>query len=164
MSSTSSMETSGIRATLILEVIGRPPEHLTATLENMIKKIGDEDGVTIENQKINKPVLMKDHKDFYTTFAELEVVVENISILNVLMFKYMPAHMEIISPELIALSNNGWNDIFNETLRKLHGYDEVTRVLQVKHIKMQKRLNELEGTAGGESASEEKVDENSLTE
>lgn len=136
-------ETTGIKAALILEVIGRPPEHLTKTLEELIGRIDKEEGVVVENKKINEPVLMKDQKDFYTNFAEVEVEVENISILNVLMFKYMPAHIEIISPELIALTNNGWNEIMNEIGRKLHGYDEVARVLQAKNAQMQKELNEL---------------------
>jgi len=82
-------------------------------------------------------------KDFYTSFAEVEVEVEEILNLAILMFKYMPAHIEIISPELIALTNNGWNDILNELTRRLHGYDEIARVLQVENAKMQKKLKEV---------------------
>jgi len=58
-------ETKGIKAVLIFEVIGRPPEHLTETLNEIIKKVDEEKGVSVKEKKVNEPVLMKDQKDFY---------------------------------------------------------------------------------------------------
>tara|TARA_Y100000310_G_scaffold333996_1_gene412723 strand:- start:1379 stop:1951 length:573 start_codon:yes stop_codon:yes gene_type:complete len=136
-------ETTGINAIVIMEVIGKPPEHLKATLEEIVQKMGEEKGVTIKESKINEPVLMKDQEEFYTTFAEIEVEVEDIMVLNLLMFKYMPAHMEVVSPEIVTLTNNGWNEVFNELVRKLHGYDEVVRVLQAQNALMQRKMKEL---------------------
>ncbi|MEK6760554.1 MAG: hypothetical protein AABX93_01375 [Nanoarchaeota archaeon] len=138
-----SEETRGIAAVMILEAIGKPPEHLTEALENLIKEIEKEKGVTVLNKKINEPILMKDRKDFYTSFAEVEVEVEEVLHIAILMFKYMPAHIEIISPELIVLTNNGWNDLFNELTRRLHGYDEVARVIQIEKSILEKKLREL---------------------
>ena len=138
-----SEETKGIAAVMILEAIGKPPEHLTEALENLIKEIEKEKGVTILAKKINEPILMKDQKDFYTTFAEIEVEVEEVLHIAILMFKYMPAHIEIISPELIVLTNNGWNDVLNELTRRLHGYDEVARVIQVEKSILEKKIREL---------------------
>lgn len=135
-------ETKGIKASFILEMIGRPPEHMVETLEKIIKEIDNEKGVSVKSKKINEPVLMKDQKDFYTTFAEIEVEVEEILNLAILMFKYMPAHIEIIEPELIALTNNGWSDILSELTRRLHGYDEVARVLKYQNMELQKKLEE----------------------
>jgi len=136
-------ETKGIRAIMIIDVIGKPPEHLNETLENLIKKIDEEKGVSVEVKKIGEPTLMKDQKEFYTNFAEVEVVVEEILYLAILMFKYMPAHIEIIYPELIALTNNGWNDVLNELTRRLHGYDEIARVLQIEKNVLEKKLREI---------------------
>jgi len=136
-------ETKGIGAMLIIEVIGKPPEHLTETLNKIIEKIGEENNVEVVSKKIKEPVLMKDQKDFYTSFAEVEIKVEEIVILAGLMFKYMPAHVEIISPELIALTNNGWTEILSELIRRLHGYDEVARILQVEKGVLEKKLKEL---------------------
>jgi|TARA_Y100000310_G_scaffold141354_1_gene140788 hypothetical protein len=136
-------ETKNIRAVMIIEVLGKPPEHLTETLNDLVKKIDDEKGVSVKTKKINEPTLVKDQKDFYTGFAEVEVEIEEILYLAVLMFKYMPAHIEIIYPELIVLSNNGWNDILNEITRRLHGYDEVARVIQLEKNILEKRLREV---------------------
>jgi hypothetical protein len=148
--SSKSEETKNIAAVMIIEVIGRPPEHLTETLDDIVKRIDEENGVSVKKKKINEPVLMKkdadssekikEQEDFYISFAEVEVEVEEILYLTILMFKYMPAHIEIISPELIALTNNGWNDILNELTRRLHGYDEIARVLQVERGILEKKL------------------------
>ena len=134
-----------IRAAMILEAIGRPPEHLTETLKGLVKQINEEKGVEVAESKVNEPVLMKDQKDFYTSFAEVEVEVEDVLYLAVLMFKYMPAHIEIISPELITLTNNGWNDVFNELVRRLHAYDEVAGVLQMEKQILENKLREVLG-------------------
>jgi hypothetical protein len=136
-------ETKGIRAVIILEIIGRPPEHLLETLEDLTKSIDKEKGVSVKSKKINEPLLMKDQKDFYTTFAEIEIEVEDILYLAIIMFKYMPSHVEVIEPELIALTNNGWTDILSELTRRLHGYEEVARVLQFKSAQMEKKIKEL---------------------
>jgi hypothetical protein len=136
-------ETKGIRAAIILEIIGRPPEHLVETLENLIKEMDKEKGVSVKSKKINEPIPLKEQKEFYTTFAEIEIEVEDILYLAVIMFKYMPAHVEVIEPELIALTNNGWTDILSELTRRLHGYDEVTRVLQFRNREMENKLKEL---------------------
>ncbi len=134
-----------VNAVIILDIIGRPPEHLVESLEMIIENIGKEKGVTIKSKQIKEPVLMKDQKNFYTTFAEIEVEVDEILYLTILMFKYMPAHIEIISPEIIALSNSGFNDILNELVRRLHGYDELARVMQVEKQVLLKKIQELGG-------------------
>lgn len=136
-------ETKGMIAVIVLEVIGRPPEHLIEILEKMIDDIDKEDGVNIRLKEIKKPTLMKDQKEFYTTFAEIEVEIEEILSLTRLIFKYMPSHIEIISPELIALTNNGWNDILNELVRRLHGYDEIARITKMEKNVLLKRVEEL---------------------
>jgi hypothetical protein len=131
-----------IRAMFVIEVIGRPPEYLTETLNEMVKKIKEEKGVVVKNDKINPPVLMKDQKDFYTSFAEVEVETENTLYLAILMFKYMPAYIEIISPQNISLTNGDLGDVFNELTRRLHGYEEVARVLQTEKTILENKLRE----------------------
>ena len=134
-----------IGAVMILDIIGRPPEHLVKSLEKIIEEMEKEKGVTIKSKQIKEPTLMKDQKDFYTTFAEIEIEVDEILYLTILMFKYMPAHIEIISPEIIALSNNGFNEILNELVRRLHGYDEIARIMQMEKQILLKKIQELGG-------------------
>jgi hypothetical protein len=136
----SSDDKKKINVIMILEIIGRPPEYLVETLNNMIKTIGQEPNVAVKRTKVNEPVEMKNQKDFYTSFAEIELDVEEISYLPILIFKYMPAHIEVVSPQNLSLSNNGWNDILNELTRRLHGYEEVVRMLQAEKTIMENQL------------------------
>jgi len=142
MSLKDNLATKGIKVIFILEIIGKPKEHLVATLEKLIENMNKEKGIKILEKKIKEPIEMKNNKDFFTTFAEIEIEAEEILQIAILMFKYMPSNIEIIEPELIALSNNGWNELLNELTRRLHAYDEVARVLQMQTAKLQRELKE----------------------
>lgn len=143
MSSKNEEKKKGIKVALVLEMIGRPVEYLNETMNKIIEEMGKEKGVHIISKDIKEPIELKDNKEFFSTFAEIEIEVDEIAYLAIVLFKYMPAHIEIIEPELIALTNNGWNDIFNEVARRLHGYDEVARVLQYQNVELQRKLNEI---------------------
>ena len=120
-----------------------PPEHLVETLKNMIKQLGEEKGVKVKDSTVHEPNLIKDQKDFYTNFAEVELETENIIDLVALIFKYMPSHVEIIYPESLSLNNNYWNEILNEVTRRLHAYDEVARVIQNEKFVLETKIKEL---------------------
>jgi hypothetical protein len=132
-----------IRAIFIMEAIGRPPEYLTETLEAISKSIGEEKGVKMINSKINPPVEMKNQKEFFTSFSEIEIEVEQILNVAFLMFKYMPAHVEIITPEKISVTNFEAGEIFSELTRRLHGYEELTRIMQNEKIILENKLREI---------------------
>jgi hypothetical protein len=134
-----------INAVLVFDIIGKPKEYLVEALNKLVEAIDKENKVSVFKKKINEPVVMKDREDFYTSFAEVEIETEDIISLVILMFKYMPAHIEVVSPELIAISNNSWSDILSELTRRLHGYDELARVMQVEKGILEKKLRELLG-------------------
>jgi len=132
-----------VRALLVIEVLGRPPEHLNEVLEKMCNKIAEEDGVEVKEKKIHEIKELEKKKGFFTNFAEVEVETDNIVTVSGLMFKYMPAHVEILSPENISLQNNDFTVLFNELTRRLHGYDEIARVVQAQKIMLEKKLKEV---------------------
>ena len=139
-----------ITTVLILEIVGKPEEHLISTLKQLIEKIGEEKGVEIVRNKIHDPKPMKDKEGFFTTFAEIEVKVDQILSVAMLMFKYMPFHVEVIEPESFVLQNNEWNEILNELTRRLHGYDEVARMIQMENQLMKKQVQDMIDNQKGE--------------
>lgn len=152
-------EKQKIHALMILEILGRPKEFIIETLESLVKQIDSEPGVVVKSKNIKEPrkadenpkiadeskgeLKIEEQNDFYVSFAEIEIETENLSNLVFLMFKYMPTHVEIFSPELIALTNNVWNDVLNELIRRLHAYDEVARVIQVEKAVLENKLRGL---------------------
>ena len=134
-----------INAVLVLDIIGKPKEYLVESLERLVGNIGREKGVLIVSKEIKDPVQMKDQKEFYSTFAEIEIEVEEISTLFILMFRYMPAHIEILSPSMLGMTNNILNEALNDMIRRLHSYDELSRVMQVEKQILIKKIEELGG-------------------
>jgi hypothetical protein len=132
-----------IRAILILEILGRPKEYLIESLNTIIDKMGSEKGVKIEHKKINEPHLVEGQKDLYTTYAEVEVKVDEQFMLVMLVFKYMPSHIEMISPEEFIFKNSEYNDMLNEVTRRLHGYDELAKILQFKNSALENQLKDI---------------------
>lgn len=120
-------------AILVIEAMGRPKEHLVQTLEELTENMKKEKGVKIVENKIHEPTEVKDKKDLFTTFTEIEVEVEKPIILALLMFKYMPAHVEVIEPETFTIENHEFTEILSELTRRLHKYDELLRVMQMEH-------------------------------
>ena len=135
-------EEQKITAMVVVEVMGRPKEHLVKTLEEIRDKISEEKGMKVLESNIKEPVLVKDKKDLFTSFAEIEVELDQIQFLSILAFKYMPSHLEIISPENIRVSNNEYADTLSEILRRLHKYDELLRVIQMEKKILEKKLSE----------------------
>jgi hypothetical protein len=140
----SSIENQKISAILIIEVMGRPKEHLVETLEGIIKNIDNEKGVSVIEKRIVEPNELEKQKDLFVTHAEIEIEVDDALILSTLTFKYMPAHITVVEPENIKLPNHGYSDILSEITRRLHKYDEIARVIQMEKGILERRIKELE--------------------
>jgi len=134
-----------IEAIFILEVLGKPPEHLIETLEELIKQIALEKGVNVKEKKVNDPHLIEKSDNLYTSFAEIVVECDEIMNLVVILFKYMPSHLQIIYPEKVTLKNSEMNDFTNEIIRRLHAYDEVARVIQFEKSVLETKLKDILG-------------------
>jgi hypothetical protein len=133
-----------VKAMLIFQALGRPPEHLKSAVQEIVDKIKEEKGTEVLSSEIKEPTETKEQKDLYSTFAEVEVKVEEPAYLMMLVFKYAPAHIEINSPEKIILTNNDFAEMLSETTRKLHQYDEVARILQGQRQELEVKLAKLE--------------------
>ena len=138
MSSTEKIST----VSFILEALGRPKEHLVQALEELISKMDKEQKVSVISKKIHEPVVMKNQPELFTTYAEVEVEIEELIYLMGLVFKYMPASIEVISPEKLIVENNNVSELLSELARKLHGYDELARMMQADRAVVLKKIEE----------------------
>ena len=132
--------TDKLTAVLILEILGKPPEHLKKVLGEMADKIGAAKDVKIIDRKIAEPKPLED-KDLFTSFAELEVQTDLKNLMGII-FGSMPSHIEITEPEQINMSNSETNLFFNELLRRLHQYDELAKALMLERQAIVKQIQE----------------------
>jgi hypothetical protein len=128
-----------LQVIMVLEILGKPKDHVREALSTLVTKLGSEKGVKIINKTIHEPVEAKNSKDLFTSFIELEASFESIQDLFRIMFSYMPSHMEIISPDKISFSNVEFSEFGNVLLQRLHNYDAITKkVLVDKDILLKK--------------------------
>src|SRR3989344_9320661 len=97
-----------ISASFIIEILGRPKEHVSDSLKNLIDELDKEKGANVVEKTLHEPrELEEKDKDkeieedrkLFTSFAEVEADFENLGGLLTVVFKYMPSNIEIIKPE-----------------------------------------------------------------
>jgi len=138
------MSSDKIDAIMIVEVLGKPKEYVVEILEEIVGRIGAEKGIKILDSSIKEPRELEKQKDFFTSFAEIEFEADEMLQIVFLVFKYMPSHIEIISPEQITINNYEYTDILNSLTKKLHNYDEVARIIKNEKDILEKKLRSLE--------------------
>jgi len=131
-----------IQANLILEILGRPVEHIKQALTELTENLEKEKGVKVVNKKLHEPVPIKEAQSLFTAFAEIEAEFETIESYLGVLFAYMPAHTEIIQPEKLPLSNTDLNELANTVLVRLHNYDAVTKKVLNERLFLIEKIKE----------------------
>jgi len=138
--------TNDIKALFIFEIMGKPPEHLKKALEEYLTKMGENKGVEITRKEIHepKPIEREGAEGLFTTFAEVEVVVDNINLIFDITLNMLPAHAEILEPEDIKIKNFDLSGVVSNLSIKLHKYDEVAKTITIERGILMKRLQEMQ--------------------
>jgi hypothetical protein len=120
---------------LILEILGKPADYVKESLDELVKKLSEEKGVKILNRRINEPLPVKDSKELFTTFTELEVEFETVDMYLAVLFAYMPSHVEVVSPEQLTMPAAYFNELGNKIVQRMHNYDAITKkLLHENHV------------------------------
>ncbi|MEM4271298.1 MAG: hypothetical protein QXO70_04365 [Candidatus Pacearchaeota archaeon] len=112
---------------IVLEILGRPKDHVKTALEQLVDRLGKEKDVKILNKKIHEVKEINDKKDLFTSFAEVSLELNSLNSFFGILFAYMPANIELISPEKIEITNNELTELGNKLIARLHDYDAITK-------------------------------------
>ena len=134
-----------IRAVMIVEVLGKPAEHVKKMLEEHVGKIDDMKGVSTQSISVSEPKALENNKEIFTCFAEVEVVTDTFLDLVHLIFDYMPSSVEIIKPDVVDFHVSDATSFLNDLAGRLHSYDNVAKVAKIQMYKLNERIKELEG-------------------
>lgn len=146
--------TKDIHANIILEMMGRPPEHMKEFMEEILGKMEKEKGIEILKKKTHdaKIIERKDKdgniievpkgKEMFSMFSELELKAATLQDLNRVVFAYMPSHIEILSPQNMPLQNFDMNALYAEIVRKLHEYEAIAKRAMMTNRILAKQLQE----------------------
>jgi len=132
-----------IVVSLVLEILGRPAEHVSEALNTLVLRLGAEKGVKITNKTLHEPSPVKDSKTLFTSFAEVDLEIDSLESYVSVIFTYMPSHIEVIFPEKITISNSHLNEIGNAITQRLHHYDAITKNVIVERNALMEKLKEV---------------------
>ncbi len=106
-----------IRAKAIVEVVGKPKEHVEETLNVLIKNIADDNKVKLEQREVYEA---KEVQNFFSAFAEVDVLFEETRSLIDFCFDYMPSSIDIIEPGELRIDSKSLSLFLNDLTGRLH--------------------------------------------
>ncbi|MBR9683610.1 hypothetical protein GOV03_03650 [Candidatus Woesearchaeota archaeon] len=125
----------------VIEVLGKPREHIEEVIKGYIKKIKEDERFTVTREEFAE--IKKQESELWATFAELEMEVEDIQHLISFCFDYMPSVLEILEPTKITLTDKGFSEFFNDLQAKLHGVDMVAKQVKMENDSLKMNMGKL---------------------
>ncbi len=132
-----------VSAKFIIEILGRPPEHLATALNELVTRLGNEKGTKIVNKTFNNPKPVEKVENLWTAFADVELEFETLPHFFSVVMSYMPAHVEVFEPESVKFNTFELNELANFIVGRLHNYDSVAKRLMSEREILIKKLEHL---------------------
>lgn len=137
----SQMEPEIIFRTLI-EVIGKPKEHIEEAIRDYVKDIRNNKDYHVVSLEISKSE-KQEKSDLWSVFAELEIGVKKLEHLTAFCFNFMPSIIEVLKPEELKISQEKLSMAFNDLQSKLHQVDLVAKNMRLEKDHLQQNMANL---------------------
>ncbi len=125
-------EKTHLRCKIIIEVLGKPKEHIEKAIREYVEKIKKDTGFIILNADFAGSEEKED--GLWAAFVELDMVVKGLPKLIAFCFDYMPSSVEISKPEELLMQKSTIENLMNDLQARLHTVDMI--------VKKQKNENE----------------------
>ena len=125
----------------IIELIGKPKEHIQKTIKDYVDAIDKNENYTLIKKNIAKA--KKTDEGMYGVYAEIEILTKEIQGVLAFCFNYMPASIEIIEPSKLVFDNVGMTNVVNELQAKLHEVDMIAKQVNQKNVHLNESINSL---------------------
>jgi len=129
-----------VKASVIVEVIGKPKEHVEEAMTALIENIKENANMEVLDFKKHKA---KERKNYFTTFTEINILFKDIPMLMNFCFDYMPSSVDIIEPVEFEFEAPYLNDFINDFLARLHSSDMVVKNIKAENMILQKNSSNL---------------------
>lgn len=109
----------------IIEVMGKPKEHIVTALQSYLKKLEEIEAFTVLATEVHDPA--EQENELWTTFAEVEIKTKQLPYLTRFCVEFMPSMIEIISPSTFSIPAQDMTGFLNDLQTKLHNVDMVAK-------------------------------------
>ena len=124
----------------IIEIAGKPKEHIEETMKLVVKKLKHEQGIKVLKSKVHDA---EEHGEVFSTFAELELEHDSLESITYFCFEYLPSSLEMVEPESLKVEMQTFSEVFNDLLGKLHSMDNKLKNMAAANIILDKNSNNL---------------------
>ncbi|MBI3034570.1 hypothetical protein HYY72_05415 [Candidatus Woesearchaeota archaeon] len=107
-------------ARAIIEIAGKPKKYIEDAMKLVLERLKKEDGIKLLKTKTHEP---QQHGDIFSTFAEVELRLEDFDSITFFCFEYLPSSIEFLEPESFKMDSVMMNSVLNDILGRLHQVD-----------------------------------------
>ncbi len=126
----------------VVEVLGKPKEHVDSTLRGYLQKLKENTRYEVLKEDLAE---LKQHEqsELWMAFAELEIKTSGVADIIDFCFDYMPSFLEIIEPEELSLDSLTISSFLNDMQAKLHGVDMIAKQMKMENQLLNQSLARL---------------------
>jgi len=117
-------EHAHIRCRTIIEVLGKPKEHVENALKDYIEHIKEDHELVVLNEDYSEA---KEQGKLWSTFVELDLIIKGTKKLISFCFEYMPSSLEVLKPEHLIMTNAELSNFLNDLQARLHNVDMIVK-------------------------------------
>ena len=134
--------TTEITFRALMEVLGKPKEHVKESLDKYVSKLKSSEQYTVLNEEYAE-VEQREDSDLWATFVELEIKTDSIENLVLFCFEYMPSSIEVLTPSEMKLTDQDLSHFLSNLQGRLHQIDMVAKQLKIENDVLKKNASSL---------------------
>ncbi len=123
-------EHAHIRCRTIIEVLGKPKEHVENAINEYIEHIKEDSELVVLNEEYSEA---KEQGKLWSKFVELDLVIKGTKKLISFCFEYMPSSIEVVKPEHLIMANPELSNFLNDLQARLHSVDMIVKQLKTEN-------------------------------
>ena len=131
-------EHTHIRCRTIIEVLGKPKEHVENAIKEYIEHIKEDSELVILNEDYSD---IKEQGKLFSKFVELDLVIKGTKKLTAFCFEYMPSSIEVVKPEHLIMTNPELSNFLNDLQARLHSVDMIVKQLKAENDFLKLNMN-----------------------
>ena len=130
-------EQTHIRCKVIIEVLGKPKEHVEKSIRDYVDKIKKDPELVVMNADFSEA---EEKEKLFAVFVELDIVIKGMPKLIGFCFDYMPSSIEITKPEEFAVKKSTIENFINDLQARLHNVDMIVKKQKNENTFLKKNL------------------------
>ena len=131
-------EQTHIRCKVIIEVLGKPKEHVEKSIRDYVDKIKKDPELVVMNADFSEA---EEKEKLFAVFVELDIVIKGMPKLIGFCFDYMPSSIEITKPEEFAVKKSTIENFINDLQARLHNVDMIVKKQKNENTFLKKNLS-----------------------